>query len=143
MADEQKTKAAPLDRDSWLAAVEPAERRAEAAQLLQIFAEATGYPPLLWGGAMVGFGRYAYRYASGHGGEALACGFAPRRAELVLYGLPEEAGAEAIYARLGKHRRGKGCLYLKRLDGVDRGALQELIRAGLQALSSRWDVRPA
>lgn len=142
MAQKQKTTAAPLERERWLQGLEPPERRAEAARLLEIFATATGFPPLLWGGSMVGFGRYAYRYASGHGGEALACGFAPRKAELVLYGLPGEGAASALYARLGKHRRGQGCVYLRRLDGVDEAALDDLIRAGLQALSAQWTVRP-
>jgi hypothetical protein len=142
MAKAQKTTAAPLVAEAWLAGLEPPERRAEAARLLDIYAGATGFSAQLWGGAMVGFGRYVYRYDSGHGGESLACGFAPRKAELVLYGLPGEGAADALFARLGKHRRGKGCVYLKRLEGVDEAALTALIGAGLDELASRWTVLP-
>lgn len=141
MAQVQKTTAVPLEVASWLAAVLP-ERRAEAARLRAIYGEVTGFPPYLWGGSMVGFGRYAYRYASGHAGEWFASGFAPRKAELVLYGLPGEGQGEALFGRLGRHRRGKGCVYLKRLEAVDEAALRDLIRAGLEALAAQWTVLP-
>lgn len=137
MATEAKTKSAPMDRDVWLAGVDPG-RRAEAERLLAVFGEVTGWEPRLWGPSMVGFGRYVYRYDSGHGGESLATGFSPRKAELSLYGL---LGADdALLAQLGPHRAGKGCLYVKRLAAVDEGVLRGLIRAGVAALSARWPV---
>ncbi len=142
MAKEAKTKSAPLDREAWLAGVEPA-RRTEAERLLTIFGEVTGFPPRLWGPSMVGFGRYAYRYESGHSGESLATGFSPRKAELSIYILPGYADFGPILARLGPHRTGKSCLYLRRLAAVDEGVLRELIRAGLLDLETRWEVHPA
>lgn len=137
MAKELKTKSEALDRAVWLSGVEEA-RRGEAERLLAIFAEETGWEPRLWGPSMVGFGRYEYRYDSGHGGESLAVGFSPRKAELSIYGL---LGADdALLARLGPHRAGKGCLYLKKLSAVDEGVLRGLIRAGVKALAARWPV---
>ena len=141
MAKEQKTKSAALDRVEWLAGVDPA-RREEAERLLAIFAEVTGWEPRLWGPSMVGFGRYAYRYESGHGGESLATGFSPRKAELSVYILPGYGDFGTILQRLGPHRTGKACLYIKRLSAVDEGVLRELIRAGLDDLRSRWEVHP-
>jgi hypothetical protein len=138
---EAKTQSAALDREVWLAGVEPA-RRAEAGRLLAIFAEATGWEPRLWGPSMVGFGRYVYRYDSGHGGESLATGFSPRKAELSVYILPGYADFGSILSRLGPHRLGKSCLYIKRLDAVDEGVLRELIRAGLEDLARQWPVHP-
>ncbi len=138
---EAKTKSAPLDRGDWLEGVEPA-RRAEAERLLVLFAEVTGWEPRLWGPSIVGLGRYEYRYASGHGGESLATGFSPRKAELSIYLM---AGGEAlapILARLGPHRMTKACLYVKRLAAVDEGVLREVIRAGLQDLERQWPVHP-
>lgn len=136
---EAKTKSAPLDREVWLAGVEPA-RRAEAERLLALFDAVTGWEPRLWGPSMVGFGRYAYRYDSGHGGESLVVGFSPRKTELSLYGL---LGADdALLARLGPHRAGKGCLYLKRLASVDEDVLRALIREGVRDLAARWEVHP-
>lgn len=137
MGKEQKTKSAVLDREAWLAGVEEA-RRGEAERLMAIFAEETGWEPRLWGPSMVGFGRYEYRYDSGHGGDSLVVGFSPRKAELSLYGL---LGADdALLARLGPHRAGKGCLYVKRLVAVDQGVLRELIRVGVAETQGRWPV---
>lgn len=138
---EAKTKSAPLDRGAWLGGVEPA-RREEAERLLAIFAEVTGWEPRLWGPSMVGFGRYVYRYASGNGGESLATGFSPRKAELSIYVMPGEGPLGPILERLGPHRMTKACLYIKRLSAVDEGVLRELIRTGLLDLERHWPVHP-
>ena len=138
---EAKTRPGALTTEEFLAATDPA-RQSEARQLLALFQEVTGHEPVVWGGTMLGFGRYAYRYASGHAGESLATGFAPRRAELVLYGLATGPEQTETLARLGKHRLGKACLYLRRLEGVDRTALAQLIRAGLKGLAARWPILP-
>jgi hypothetical protein len=140
MAQEAKSKSAPFDRNAFLAGVDVA-RRAEAERLLAIFAEETGFPPRMWG-TMVGFGRYEYRYASGHSGESLATGFAPRKAELSIYILPGYTDFGDILAGLGPHRLGKSCLYLRHLAAVDETALRALIRAGLHDLGKLWPVYP-
>lgn len=141
MTSETKTRSAPLDRETWLAGVDP-KRRAEAERLLVLFGEVTGWEPRLWGPSMVGFGRYDYRYDSGHGGESLATGFSPRKAELSIYLMAGGETLAPILARLGPHRMAKACLYLKRLEAVDEGALRELIRAGLEHLGRQWPVHP-
>ncbi|NJM81316.1 MAG: DUF1801 domain-containing protein [Tabrizicola sp.] len=142
MAYDAKTRPAPLDEAAWLAGVAPETRRDEAARLLTIFREVTGFAPQLWGSSLIGFGRYDYRYDSGHSGSSLATGFSPRKAELSIYILPGYADFGPILARLGPHRAGKSCLYLKSLSRVDETALRELIRAGLDDLSARWTVFP-
>jgi hypothetical protein len=91
---------------------------------------------------MVGFGRYEYRYASGHSGQALATGFAPRKAELSIYIMPGYADFGGILAGLGKHRMGKSCLYLRRLSDANEDALRALIRAGLDDLAKQWPILP-
>jgi hypothetical protein len=90
--------------------------------------EITGEPPAMWGANIVGFGTYHYRYASGREGDSPLAGFSPRRPHLVIYligGFENRHGP--VLARLGPHTTGKGCLYIKRLDSVDRDALRELI----------------
>lgn len=141
MATEAKTTFHPLDPPKWLETVDPS-RRAEAETLLALFQRVTGWTAQLWGPSIVGFGRYQYRYESGHAGQALATGFSPRKPELVIYILPGYANAGPLLARLGPHRIGKSCLYLKRLDRVDLGVLEELIRAGLEDLAKRWTLQP-
>jgi hypothetical protein len=132
----------PETAEAFLARVVPEGRRAEAERLDAIFRAATGFQPRVWSGRILGYGRYAYRYASGHGGESLATGFAPGKAKISIYILPGYDEFGEILARLGPHRLGKACLYLRRLDGVDAAVLAQLIRAGLDLLSTRWTVLP-
>lgn len=118
------------------------QRGAETRRLIQVFTEVSGFLPVVWG-SIIGFGRYDYTYDSGHSGSMLATGFAPRRAELVLYIMPGYADFSHILKDLGKHRLGKSCLYLRKLDGVNETALRALIRAGLDDLARRWPVLPS
>jgi Domain of unknown function (DU1801) len=90
--------------------------------------EITGERPAMWGTSIIGFGTYHYRYASGHEGDAPLTGFSPRSQHLAIYLVNGfENRYQAMLARLGAHKTGKGCLYVKRLDDVDHDALRELI----------------
>ena len=142
MAAQTKTKVVPLDIAAFLDGVLPPQRQAEARRLVQVFAEVTGFQPLVYTGGMVGFGRYAYAYDSGHSGVSLATGFAPRRADLSLYIMTGFQDAAPLLARLGPHRVGKACLYIRHLDRVDEAVLRDVIAAGLDALRLRWVVTP-
>lgn len=124
----------------FLAGVEPARRREDALVLDRLFREVTGWQPVIWGASMVGYGRYAYTYASGHSGQSLATGFAPRKAKMVVYIMPGYTDYSAILSRLGPHKLGKSCLYLGALSKVDLDVLAELIRAGLRDLAGHWPV---
>ena len=142
MAYEAKLKSEDMAIAEFLDAVEPPERQAEARRLVQIFQDVTGYAPKVYSHGMVGFGRYGYTYATGHSGTAFATGFAPRKADLSLYVLSGHKDQAALLQRLGKHRAGKACLYLKRLSDVDAGVLRGLIAAGLADLKTHWAVTP-
>jgi hypothetical protein len=131
-----------VDPAAFLASVTPDRRRDEAQALDALFRRVTGWAPRMWGPSMVGYGRYAYRYGSGHAGDTLATGFSPRAAKLVVYILPGFDGVGALLADLGPHSLGKSCLYLSRLDCVDHDVLARLIRAGLDDLATRWTVEP-
>lgn len=117
--------------DTLLAAIADPARRAEAETLIKLLGEASGAPAAAWG-KMIGFGRYRYRYASGQSGESFLVGFAARASEFSIYltgEVPEDEQSqrEALLARLGKHRMGKGCLYVKRLSDVDIEVLGALV----------------
>lgn len=94
----------------------------------------------MWGATIIGYGRYRYVYDSGHSGEMCATGFSPRKADLVLYVLSGADAQTPLLARLGKHRTGKSCLYIKRLTDVNEDVLSEIIRTGLEDLQTRWPV---
>ncbi len=142
MAYEAKLKTEDMTIEAYLDAVEPPERQAEARQLVRIFSAVTGWAPRVHSHGMVGFGRYEYTYDSGHSGTSFATGFAPRKADLSIYILPGYGDFGPILNRLGKHRMGKACLYLKHLDDADAAVLAELIAAGLADLGRRWTIVP-
>ena len=134
MAEGQKTLPGDASATAFLAAVPDDGRRADGEELARLLAEWTGEPAVMWGTSIVGFGAYRYRYESGHEGTAPLIGFAPRKASLVLYVVAgvQERHPELL-ERLGPHKLGKGCLYLKRLDDADRDALRGLVEATVSA----------
>lgn len=129
---ETKTKPEAADPAAYVAGVADAARRADAQALMALMARVTGEPPVMWSASMIGFGRYRYRYQSGHGGEAMRVGFAPRAKELVLYGISGAIDRLAAEERLGKIRRGKGCVYVKRLTDIDLDVLAALVADGFR-----------
>lgn len=116
------------DVGTFLAQVADARRRAEAQQLLPVLERATGQPARVWGGGIVGFGSYHYRYATGCEGDAAAAGFSPRKASLTLYFPLGFDDLQDELSRLGPHSTGVSCLYLKRLDDVDLAVLEDMVR---------------
>lgn len=109
---------------AYLAAVKPAERREDGQRIAALMQAVSGQPPRLWGPSIIGFGSYHYRYDSGREGDSARIAFAPRKAELVLY---LSGVSDADCTALGQYRRGVGCLYIKRLSGVDMAVLEALI----------------
>ncbi len=140
---ENKTQATEADVTAFLEAVEHPTRRADALTLDRMFRDVTGWQPRMWGPTIVGYGQYHYRYESGREGDFLATGFSPRKANLSLYIMPGYTDFEDILSRLGKHKRGKACLYINKLADVDEGVLAEIIRAGIDDLATRWPVAPS
>lgn len=130
MPDKKKPAMSPTGGsvDAFLASVADEGRRGDAERLCALMLDITGEPATLWGSGIIGFGRYHYRYDSGHEGDSALVSFAPRKEHLVLY---LASGFESRYpdalSRLGPHKTGKGCLYLKRLADVDEDALRALI----------------
>jgi hypothetical protein len=123
---ENKTKPAAIDPRAFISKVDGEEKRKDSEELVTIMQKATKQPPVMWGPTIVGFGKLRYKYESGREGEICLVGFSPRKPGLVLY-LGSVIQDKDLMARLGKHKIGKGCLYIKRLDDVDRKVLKELI----------------
>lgn len=95
----------------------------------------------MWGASMVGFGRYHYRYDSGREGEMFRVGFSPRKADLVVYLIDGFSEQAALLAKLGNHRTGRSCLYLKDLEAIDINVLETLISQSLATLAARYPAR--
>ena len=110
-------------------ALQASERRADCEALVRMMEAATGEKAEMWGAAIVGFGRYAYANSTKKTFEWPVVGFSPRKNDLTLYIMPGFEGFAGLMAKLGKHKTGKGCLYVNKLSDVDAGVLEELIAA--------------
>ena len=135
---EAKTKPTESSVDDFLDAVPDAGRREDARKVRAMMERISGYPARMWGPSIVGFGRYHYRYDSGHEGEAARAGFSPRAKELVIYLVPGFTAHQALMDRLGKYRTGKCCLYVKRLADVDPGVLEQLVADSLAYMREKY-----
>lgn len=128
--------------NAFIDAVEHPRRRQDAQALLALFGRVTGLKPKMWGASIVGYGRYEYRYESGREGEFFLTGFSPRKSSLTIYIMPGYQDLSELLDRLGKHKLGKSCLYINKLDDVDLGVLEEIIQFGLDYMCSKyttWD----
>jgi hypothetical protein len=102
-------------------------RREDCLALLGLMQRATGVEPEVWSSGLIGFGTYHYKYASGQEGDWFPVGFASRKAAITVYLGTSLEGSAELLSRLGKHKIGKGCIYIKRLADVDLGVLEELV----------------
>ncbi len=138
---ETKTRPTAVSATEFLAQVEDAQKRADSNVLIEMMTRITGEQPRMWGPSIVGFGAYHYKYPSGHEGDAPLVGFSPRKAEfsIYLYGASEQDDRRStLLAKLGKHRMGKGCLYVKRLDQVNLNVLEQLVRHSVDTLKATY-----
>jgi hypothetical protein len=133
---ENKTRPTKMSPAAFLAQVENERRRNDGYELLALMQEITGEPPQMWGPTIVGFGQYHYTYASGHEGDSPLAGFSPRKANLVLY-IGSALDDEKLMAGLGKYKRGKGCLYINKLDDIDRQVLRRLVTRSVRSARRR------
>lgn len=136
MAYKNKTAPTRVSPSRFLDSVENAQRRADGRELMTMMQKLSGEQPVIWGPSIVGFGHYDYETEAGHKGEIMLIGFSPRKANLVLY-IAEALDDEKLMAKLGKHKRGKGCLYINKLDDIDRSVLEKLIAKSLASTRRR------
>ncbi|WP_166039429.1 DUF1801 domain-containing protein [Sphingosinicella sp. YJ22] len=135
---ENKTKPTAASVADFLDAVPNAQRREDGKKVCAMMERLSGYPPVLWGPSIVGFGSYHYRYESGREGDAGRIGFSPRSTSLVLYLVDGYRGKEAQLARLGKHKIGVSCLYISKLADVDLAVLEEMITDSLAYMDEKY-----
>ena len=134
MASELKTKKSKASVSAFIDAVPDERRRRDARTVSGIMQEITGEKPAMWGPSMVGFGSYHYKYASGQEGDWPIVGFSPRKDSLTLYLMPGFEGYAELLGKLGKHKTGKSCLYIKTLDDVDMPTLKTLVRQSVKQM---------
>jgi hypothetical protein len=136
-----KTKATKVSPAGCLAKLTNAQQLADSRELVKLFKDVTGKSAKMWGPSIVGFDSYHYVYESGREGDAPLIGFAPRKSELVLY-LAPYPDDQGLKKKLGKHKAGAGCLYIRKLDDIDRKVLRQLAVESIRALRERYPSRP-
>lgn len=129
---ELKTKPTGASAAAFIEAIEDETRRADCLTMLRLMKKLTRKQAKMWGQSIVGFGDYRYRYASGREGDWFQVGFSPRKDALTIYLMSGLHGREAFLEKLGKHKTGKGCLYVKRLADIDLSVLEKLIAASVK-----------
>ena len=122
-----KTKPTRVSAAKHIAAIANEEQRKDAQTLVALMRRVTRKEPVMWGPSIVGFGSYHYKYASGHEGDSALAAFAVRGRELVVYTAESFEGRDDLLAKLGKHKAGKVCVYIKRLADIDLNVLEKLV----------------
>jgi hypothetical protein len=135
---EAKTKPTEASVESYVAAIESAERRSDCESLIALMSRVTGELPRMWGASIVGFGSYRYRYDSGREGESCLTGFSSRKGDISIYTQVGFEGLESQLRVLGKHKVGKSCLYVRRMAEVEKSVLENILKATVERLKNRY-----
>ena len=127
--------------EDFIASVDHKTRREDAETLLSWFSKVTGLKPKMWGPSIIGYGRYHYKYDSGREGDFMMTGFSPRKTAMTLYIMPgyQLESMQDKLNRLGKHKTGKACLYINKIEDIDLAVLQEIVEEGLTYMREKYE----
>jgi len=129
---EMKTTENEISVLDFINSVEEESKRKDSIELVKIMEEITNSPAKMWGPAIIGFGKYHYKYESGREADMLRVGFSPRKDALALYiGANSEENLDII-SNLGKYKTGKSCLYVKKLSDINIEVLKEITKRGFE-----------
>ena len=131
---ELKTQVNEASVEGFLNSVEDEQKRAECFEIFKMMKQVTKEEPKMWGASIVGFGSYHYKGASGREGDWFITGFSPRKQNLTLYLNHGFDVHEDLLKKLGKYKTGMGCLYVKKLDDVDKKVLRELVTESVKRM---------
>lgn len=124
--------------EEFIASAPSEQRRAQSLIALEMMTRLSGEPAKMWGPSIVGFGKYRYVYESGHSGEMCLTGFSPRKAAFVFYIMGGAPEADPLWARLGKYKVGKSCLYVSRFEDIDLSVLEQIIAKSLAYMREKY-----
>lgn len=135
---ELKTKPTAQAVQAFLDKVPSEQMRDDSAELIKMMKKATGEPPKMWGPSIIGFGQYHYKYDSGHEGDMCMIGFSPRKQNISLYVMASAEDNQDLLAKLGKHKTGAACLYVKKLEDIDTKVLEALIKRSITYMKKKY-----
>lgn len=129
---EPKTRPNNKSVKQFLTGIEHEQRRKDGLAMLDIMSKLSGMEARMWGDSLIGFGSYHYKYASGREGDWFLTGFSPRKQNLTLYIMDGFEEYEALMQQLGKHKTGKSCLYINKLEDIDLKVLKKIIKLSIK-----------
>lgn len=135
---ELKTKANEASVEEFINSVTDEQKRKDCFEILEMMKQVTDEEPKMWGTSIVGFGSYHYVGKSGREGDWMITGFSPRKQNLTLYLMGGFDTEKELLEKLGKYKTGVGCLYIKKLDDVDKKVLKELVTASVEKMKSQY-----
>ena len=135
-----KTVATDGDVEAFIATIEEDTKREDARAVMDMMTEITGEQPKMWGTSIVGFGSYHYVYSSGRKGEFMITGVSPRKRNTTIYVMPGFSDYDKLLEKLGKHKIGKSCLYINKLQDVDQQVLRKLITTSYQHMKRKYQI---
>ena len=136
---ENKTKPTQLKVSDFIAGIEDKVKRDDCRELMKLMAKITGNRAKMWGTAIVGYGKYHYKYESGREGDFFLTGFSPRKQALSIYIVSGFSINPELMEKLGKYKTGKSCLYVKKLDDVDHSVLAQLIEESVAYMREKYN----
>ena len=122
-----KTAETSVSVNDFINSVKDETKRKDSFSLIDLIEKQTGFEPKMWGPGIIGFGSYHYKYDTGHEGDSPLIGFSPRAAAITLYLSAQFENREDLLEKLGKHKTGKGCIYIKKLGDINIETLQKMI----------------
>lgn len=135
---ELKTKENRASVKDFLNTIENEEKRADCFEIVKMMEESTGQKAKMWGGAIVGFGSYHYKYDSGHEGDMCKSGFSPRKANITLYISSGVEKNKNLLAKLGKHKVSGSCLHINKLADVDKTLLKKMMKDSYETMTKKY-----
>ena len=128
---ENKTKQTAQSVNAFLQSLADEQKKKDSKKIIEIMERLTGEKPKMWGTSLIGFGSYDYKYESGHSGTIFPVGFSPRKPAIVVY-LKGLMNLKKELEKLGKHKTGKGCLYIKKLEDIDLKVFETMVKKALE-----------
>ncbi len=135
---ENKTKKTRASVTGFLRSIKDPAMRADCNTVAKMMRAATGKNARMWGSSIVGFGTYDYKYESGRDGQFFLCGFSPRAKNLTIYIMPGFSKFQPLMKKLGPHKTGKSCLYVKHIADIDRATLHKLIEESVKVMRKKY-----
>ncbi|MES2410069.1 MAG: DUF1801 domain-containing protein [Bacteroidota bacterium] len=132
-----KTAVTEVDVTEFIQKVDNEVKRKDSFQIVEIFKSISGCEAKMWGPTIIGFGNYHYKYESGHEGDCPLAAFSPRKDAIVFY-FAEFENREKLLEKLGKHKSGKACVYVKKLEDINLAVLEELTSDSIKYITAKY-----